>query len=157
VELEVVPLLHNISSIQRMLDFTRLTLSMGFGRIVVTRAYGAAAQHGLGEVGRLTYKAGASLIVLPDLSDAVDLLKPDSVLIVSREHARVEVDPAGGIGEVARGRVLVAFNGGDPDFSPQEASLGTPIYIKGLQSRIGPLGEAALILYALLRGERGSG
>jgi len=153
---DVIPLLHNISSVQRLLDFARLVIALGYEKIVVTKAYGAAAQHGLGELGRIAYKAGTSLIVLPDLPDAVELLRPDEVIIVSKDHAREHVDPASPI--EARGRVLVAFNGGDPDFTHQEASLGRPVYFRGLKSRIGPAGEAALLLYPLtLRGDGDSG
>ena len=153
--MEVIPLLHNISSIQRMIDFVKLSIAMGAGRIVITRAYGAAAQHGIGEVGRLAYKAGLSLIVLPDLSDAVDLLKPDHTLIITREHATDVISPSKRPN--LDGRILVAFNGGDPDFSQQEAALGMPVYIEGVTGRLGPVGEAALVLYALMRGESGSG
>lgn len=153
--MEVIPLLHNISSIQRMIDFVKLSIAIGASRIVITRAYGAAAQHGIGEVGRLAYKAGVSLIVLPDLGDAVDLLKPDHTLIITREHAAEAISPSRR--PDLNGRVLVAFNGGDPDFSKQEAALGMPVYIEGVTGRLGPVGEAALVLYTLIRGESGSG
>jgi len=153
----IIPVLHNTSSVQRMLDFARLVLALGLKEVVVTKAYGAAAQHGLGELGRILYKGGGSLVVLPDLPDAVELLRPDTTLIVSRASGSEPFDPL----KPPRldGRVLIAFNGGDPDFSPNELALGRPIYPINAKGRLGPAAEAALVLYPLLRsvGDFGEG
>lgn len=145
----IIPVLHNTSSVQRMIDFARLILALGLREIVVTKTYGAAAQHGLGELGRLIYKGGGSLIVLPDLPDAVELLNPDTTLIVSRGAGSEPFDPLNP--PRVTGRILVAFNGGDPDFGPDEISLGKAIYPLNTKSRLGPAAEAALVLYPLLR------
>jgi SpoU rRNA methylase family enzyme len=151
----IIPVLHNTSSVQRLLDFARLVLALGLKEIVVTKTYGAAAQHGLGELGRLVYKGGGSLLVLPDLPDAVELLSPDTTLIVSRSAGSEPFDPMNP--PRLSGRILVAFNGGDPDFSSNELSLGKPIYPLNTRSRLGPAAEAALVLYPLLRSVRDFG
>ncbi|GAB6148388.1 RecB-family nuclease [Stetteria hydrogenophila] len=153
--LRLVPVLHNVSSIQRLVDTARLVYSLGLGELVVTKAYGAAAQHGLAEVGRLAYKLDRSFFILPDLKDAVELVRPDRVLVVTLEHARARIDPANP--PRLEGVVLVAFNGGDPDFTAQEAALGEPVYIEGVDRRLGAPAEAALTLYPILRAARGAG
>lgn len=145
----LVLVLHNVSSIQRLVDTARLAYSLGLRDFVVTKAYGAAAQHGLSEVGRLAFKMDRGFTILPDLQDAVELLKPDRVFIVTLEHARSRIDPARP--PKVEGLVVVAVNGGEPDFTAREAALGEPIYLEGVEARLGPAAEAALILYPLLR------
>lgn len=147
--MRLVPVLHNVSSIQRLVDTARLVYSLGLRELFVTKAYGAAAQHGLAEVGRLAYKLDRGLFILPDLRDAVELVRPDRVLVVTLEHARARIDPARP--PSLEGVVMVAFNGGDPDFAPHEAALGEPVYIEGVDQRLGAPAEAALLLYPLLR------
>ncbi len=147
--MRVIPVLHNTSSVQRLLDFARLVAGLGLGELVVTKAYGAAAQHGLGELGRLAYKNNMNLVILPDLGDAIDLLKPENVLIVTRRGEPEAFDPLAP--PHLEGRILVAFNGGDPDFGEAEIGMGKPIYPPGVQGRLGPAAEAALVLYPLLR------
>lgn len=153
--LRLVPVLHNVSSIQRLVDTAKLVYALGLRELVVTKAYGAAAQHGIAEVGRLAYKLDRGFFVLPDLKDAVELIRPGRVLIVTLEHARERIDPASP--PRLEGVVMVAFNGGDPDFSAHEAALGDPVYIEGVDQRLGAPAEAALVLYPLLRASRISG
>ena len=151
----LVPVLHNVSSIQRLVDTARLVYSLGLDTFVVTKAYGAAAQHGLPEVGRIAFKMDRGFTILPDLQDAVELFKPDKVLILSLEHARARLDPQKP--PEPRGVTMVVFNGGEPDFTAREAALGEPVYFEGVDSRLGPAAEAALILYPLIRRLKGSG
>ena len=151
----LVPVLHNVSSIQRLVDTARLVYSLGLRDFVVTKTYGAAAQHGLPEVGRIAFKMDRGFTILPDLPDALELLKPDRVIIVTLEHARARIDPARP--PSLEGLVMVVFNGGEPDFTAKEASLGEPVYIEGVEARLGPAAEAALVLYPLLRAAREAG
>ena len=148
----VIPVIHNVSSVQRVVDMARLVYSLGLGTLVVTKAYGGAAQSGVPEAFRIALKEGGRLIVLPELEDAVELLSPDRVVLVSHDYARERLPPEkiveGG------GRVLLVFSGAEPDFSAREAGLGDPVYLEGVPGRLGALAEAAIILYALRgRGE----
>ncbi len=146
---ELIPVLHNVSSIQRVVDMARLTYALGYDTLVVTKAYGGAAQSGVPEAMRIALKEGKKIIVLPDLSDALQLLSPENTLVVSRDYAVEFIGP----GRVPRldGRVLVLFSGSDPDFTVEEARKGTPIYIEGVNRRLGPVAEASIILYLLGR------
>ncbi len=144
-------MIHNVSSVQRVVDMARLVYSLGIKELVISKAYGAAAQHGIPEASRLALKAGKSLIVLPDLHDAIDLLGPNEVIIISFEHGERDLDKLRNLNRDKS--VLIAFNGGEPDFSPDEAKLGKSIYIPGATSRLGPIAEAGIVLYSLLMGK----
>ncbi len=139
----IMPVIHNVSSVQRLTDMARLVYGMGYRSLIVTKAYGGAAQNGVPEAYRIALKYNASLIVLPDLKDAVEYLSPGEVLLVSSEDPEELVEPCRGVS----GDVMIVFNGGEQGFSPAEERLGRKIYIAGAPARLGPLAEAALILY----------
>ncbi len=145
----LIPVIHNVSSYQRLSDMARLVYSLGLDVLVATKVYGGAAQSGVPEVTRMALKHGKSFIALPDLGDAIDVLKPDKVIIVSREHAAQRLDPSSIV--AGDGVVMIVFNGGEPDFTRAEASLGTPVYIDGVAERLGAISEAGIILYHALR------
>ncbi|MEM0340527.1 MAG: RecB-family nuclease [Acidilobaceae archaeon] len=152
--MELFPLLHNVSSVQRLVDTARLVYGLGLKVFVATKVYGAAAQSGVPEIMKIAMKSGGSFFVLQDLPDAFEVLRPDVVLLVSRSYAREVLDVFNP--PVYEGRVLVVFNGGDPDFAVNEIAHGKPVYIKGAEGKLGPVAEAALILYCLLhRRDRG--
>jgi len=149
LNVEIVPVLHNVSSVQRVVDMARLAYGLGYSVLVVTKAYGGAAQSGVPEAARLALRENKQLIVLPDLPDAVSLLKPETVLLVTRDYDPEPIAP--GSPPSLEGRVLAVFSGGDPGFTPAEASMGKPVYPAGVPGRIGAIAEAALVLYSLRR------
>jgi SpoU rRNA methylase family enzyme len=144
----LIPVVHNVSSVQRLVDVARLVYGFDIGLLVASKVYGAAAQSGIPEVMRLAFKSNKSFLVLPDIGDVLELLKPDVTLIVTFDYAGELIDPFNP--PVYNGRVLVVFNGGEPDFSAGEVRFGKPIYIKGVPRRIGVVAEASIILYSLL-------
>ncbi len=147
---EVIPVIHNVSSVQRVVDMARLAYSLDYDVLVVTKAYGGAAQSGVPEAMRLALREGKSLITLPDLEDAVGLLNPDKTLLVTRDYQARPIDPLDPPG--VEGRVLIVFPGGEPDFTASEARLGEPVYPLGVpRGRMGAVAEAAVILYGYRR------
>ncbi|ADL18691.1 RecB-family nuclease-like protein [Acidilobus saccharovorans 345-15] len=149
---KVIPVIHNTSSVQRLVDMARIVLSMNIDLLVATKVYGAAAQSGIAEAFRLLLKAGKGLVVLPELKDAVETYDGTQVFLVDKEHAAELVDPlSGDFTAGSNSPLMLVFNGSDAPFSPQELSLGKPIYIKGLSYRAGSTAEASLLLYGILR------
>jgi len=148
-ENSVIPVLHNVSSVQRVTDAARLAYTLGYEVLVITKAYGGAAQSGVPEAMRLALRGGRSLIVLPGLEDAVELLSPDRVVLVSRDYARSLIDPLkpGASG----GRLMLVVSGGEPEFTAAEAKLGEPVYFEGVEGKLGALAELSLLLYAYRR------
>jgi SpoU rRNA methylase family enzyme len=149
LRMKIIPVIHNVSSVQRVVDMARLVYSLGLDELVVSKAYGAAAQHGIPEASRLALKLGKTLVVLPDLKDAIELLRPDEVLIISFEHAKERTLD---FSDLKSNVLAVVFSGSEPDFSPEEIRLGKTIYIPGATGRLGPIAEAGIVLYALITG-----
>lgn len=149
--MRVVPVLHNTSSVQKLVDMAKVVLSLGMDVLVTTKVYGAAAQSGIAEAYRLLLKSGKGLVVLPELSDVAEVYRGFQVLLVDKEHAQDLIDPLSDDVTKLGENVLLVFNGSDSPFTPQELSLGRPIYIRGLSYRAGSSAEASLLLYSLMR------
>ncbi len=139
-------ILHNVSSIQRVHDIARLVFSAGEKfMLVITKPTGAAAQIAIPEVFRDAYKYNKPIIVLPDLKDAIELLKPDKTYTLTPEYGKkvnlheLEIKP----------KTAFIVAGSEPGLSKNEALLGEPIYIQGFSSWIGPIGEAAIIIHTI--------
>lgn len=143
---EVIPVLHNVSSVQRVVDTARLVYALGAGTLVVTKAYGGAAQSGIAEATKIALKQGRSLIVLPELRDAINLLSPSQVILLTLDYAEAHVEP----GELGIGpRTMIVASGSEPEFSPAELRLGRPVYFAGARGKLGAVAELALALYPL--------
>ncbi len=140
--------IHNVSSVQRLVDMAKIVISMNMDSLVATKVYGAAAQSGIAEAYRMLLKAGKGLVVLPDLRDAVEVFRPSQVLLLDKDHANELIDP---LDITLDQQVMFVFNGSDTPFSPQELSLGKPVYIRGLTSRAGSTVEASILLYGVAR------
>lgn len=133
--------IHNVTSSQRLIDFAKLIYGLNYTQLVVTKAGGTAAQAGVPEVGRLALRQVKSLIVLPDLKDAISLLAPSNVYLFS-PYAEKEVEESS-FGE----RDLLVFSGVENGFSKVEQSLGEHVTLKGLKSDLGPVAYASAVLY----------
>ncbi|KUO80058.1 MAG: RecB-family nuclease [Vulcanisaeta sp.] len=131
----VIPVIHNPASVQKLLDAIKVSLGFGVRTIVVTKAVGSAAQQGIPEAFRLVMRVGASLIVLPDIRDAVELLKPDHIYFLSTK---------GEIMGDLNGRVLLIVQASDQQFMPSELNLGRQVRVLGRD-----VGSTALLTLAL--------
>ncbi len=149
MKMEIIPVLHNVSSVQRLVDSVKTAYSLGAKTFVVTKAYGGAAQSGVAEAMRISLKLNKQFIVLPDLDDVVELLHPDRILLLTYDYSKDTIDLENM--KELNGRILVVVSGSDPEFSSSELKLGEPVYFKDSPGKIGPIGELALILYTLAR------
>ncbi len=144
---KIIPVIHDVSSAQRLIDMARTVYALGADILVATRVYGAAAQNGVPEATRIALKLGKSFVALPELRDAVELFTPDTILVVSSEYG--ERLPAGKMRELVQGKTMLVFGGSDPGLSRQDIAVGRAIYFEGVEGRLSPVAEAALILYTL--------
>ncbi|AFZ70954.1 RecB-family nuclease [Caldisphaera lagunensis DSM 15908] len=149
MDAKIIPVIHNVSSVQKLIDMAKLSFGFGYKMIIISKAYGSAAQNGIAEVFKIALKEGKGVVVLPDLKDALELYNPKKVILIDKDNAKEEIDI---VNPPVNNETLIVFNGSDSSFSPNELTLGEPYYIKGIKSRIGSVAEAALILYSFSQG-----
>lgn len=144
---EVFPVLHNAYSQQRVVEAARIVYGLGYQVLVVTKASGSAAQAGVPEAQKLALKMGRTFMCLPDLPDAIEILKPDAILLfVPRKYAQRSLSEAV---KEAPGRLLAVFGGSDPGLSKRELEMGIAVYPDGVDEDVGSTGMVAISLYLL--------
>jgi SpoU rRNA methylase family enzyme len=151
VQHRLLIVLYDVSSAQRLIDTARLAYALGFNQVVAVKAYGAAASSGVPEVNRLALRMGKGFAVLPSLRDMVEIYKPEKIIVVTRDYG--EPLEASEIAKrlAAASSAALVLGGIDPAPGKEAASIGEPVYLAGTESRLGPVAEAAIILYELRR------
>ena len=145
----VLPLLHNVYSPQKVLEAARLVYGLGYKNFVVTKASGAAAQSGVPEAQKIALRKGANLFYLADLDDAIELFRPSRVyLFVPEGYADEEFEPRTAREQAESSVVMLVFGGAEPGLSKRELEKGTPVYIPGLWEH-STVGTLAIALYLL--------
>lgn len=145
--MEVLPVLHNVYSQQRVVEVARVVYGLGFRVFVVTKASGSAAQAGVPEAQKLALKLGKVFAYLPDLSDAIEVFKPTQVLLfITKKYAQAPLSEA--VKGLA-GRVMAVFGGSDPGLSKRELEIGLAVYPDNVEEDVGSTGLVAISLYLL--------
>ena len=148
----IIVALHNVHSVQRVIEMAKICYGLGIGTIIISKAVGTAAQTGVPEAQKIAIRLGRKLIFVPDIQDAIDLLKPDEILLFApKPYGREPFNPDEVAEKASKGQlVMLVFGGLDPGLSSRELSLGRAVYIE-TQSPIGSIGTAAIAIYLLLR------
>lgn len=147
--------LHNVTSSQRLIDFARVVFSFDIKYLVITKVSGTAAQVGIPEVSKLAFKNNKSVIILPDLKDAVELLKPKETFLFSHNEGK-ELDKDIAIINNDKDSVYyLVFPGIESGFTKLEQSLGTVVKMPNLSSDIGPAATVSVFLYCYLQQRKG--
>lgn len=138
----MILVLHNVTSTQRLVDTARLAFQNDV-MFVVTKAGGTAAQAGVPEASKLAYKLGKPFLVLPDLKDAVDLLSPDKVFLVTNSSQKKLLE------EDLKGKAMVVVSGAENGFSKFDLSLGESVRLSDVDVDQNPVVQASLLFYCL--------
>ena len=99
----------------------RTALAYGANLVVVSKATGMAAQAGIPTVSRLVFEKGGKLLVTHSLEEALEILKPKKVFLIT-DLAEEELKPE----EISEGNAYVFF-GNYP--VKKEEELGEKRYI----------------------------
>ncbi len=142
----VIPVMHHVMSAHRLIDFARIVYGFGFKNLVITKVSGSAAQQGVPEVFRLSMKYGSSLVVLPDLKDVVELVKPDKIYFLSQDGSKTMSELLEELSSSCN-RVALVASGLDVSFTPKELELGESV--KVLNKSLGGIGLMTVALYEL--------
>jgi len=150
---ELIIVLNNVSSPQRLIDTTKVFLSVDeewMKALVVTRASGMAAQTGIPEASKATYKKGKPLIVLSGVKDAVELLKPNKVLIYHPDPESKDITEL--LPELRNsGRLMLVIDGSEGGPSRADLALGEPVKIGVFTEKLPAAAALALIINELSR------
>lgn len=139
--MELYVVVYNISSASKMLEFAKLTYGFGLRKLVLAKIFGAAAQQ-IGDLFKLAFKMGKEVLVLNDLFDVIDVLRPDAILALSKP------DVAEPLVVPDASRLALIVHGSDFSFSQKELPQGAKV-VYAVDRDIGSLGQLAIALYTL--------
>lgn len=146
---EVIPVLHNVFSVEIVKQFAKICYGLGFKTVVVSKPSGAAAQAGIPEAQKLALKKGKVLVVLGGIEDVIELFKPLlTIFITPKKYAKDQFDAERIVSELENGPVAIIFGGSEPGVSAKEMELGVPMHIN-VEDDLGPLGFASITLHAI--------
>ena len=147
---EILVVMHDVSSAQRLIDMARLVYGLGLRQFIATKLYGAAASSGVPDVMRLALRLNRGFHVLPHVRDAVEAFGPSKVILVSHDYGE-SLSLSDIVARLSsEKKVLLVFGGSETAPGKDIAGLGEAIYPAGLEARVGPVAEAAIILYSLI-------
>ncbi|MEM2214488.1 MAG: RecB-family nuclease [Candidatus Nezhaarchaeales archaeon] len=143
---EVIPVLHNVFSVEIVKQFAKICYGLGFKTLVISKPSGAAAQAGLPEAQKLALKKGRALVVLSGIEDVIEVFKPLLVIFITpKKYAKTRFDAEHIISELEKGPITIIFGGSEPGISAKEMELGVPMHID-VEDDLGPLGFASITL-----------
>ncbi len=73
---------HNFASQARLEDMARNAFAYNINLFVISKASGMAMQSGIPVVNRLAFEKGKNVLITKDLKEAVELTKPDKVILI---------------------------------------------------------------------------
>ncbi|MEM3833663.1 MAG: RecB-family nuclease [Thermoprotei archaeon] len=143
---EIIPVLHNINSPNRLEEFVSICTSLGYKTIIISKPIGSAAQVGIPEAFKIAVKTGVKLIIVPDLKDIKELFQGEFMLFTSPENSNNKFNPEE-LKNIDK-NVFLVFGGMEPGLTKRELELGKAVHI-GVPGMMSVIGLASIVLYLL--------
>ncbi len=136
--------LYGPTSVQRIIDFIKTVYAFKNAIPVIIKPIGAAAQIGVPEAYRYSYKIGKPMIILSELNDLCDVLKVGKSYYISPRGEKKHVK------ELAeKDNIAVIVPGGENEPSKKELEKIEVIALDEIPSDLPPVSFIALLLYLL--------
>ncbi|MHA1867634.1 MAG: RecB-family nuclease [Candidatus Heimdallarchaeaceae archaeon] len=147
---KIIVQLHNFSSINICTDFIQTASAIGAKEIVFSQASGRGASTGIPMGQKEAINRKVNFFVFQDITDTIELLKPDEVyLFIRKPFSKEDFSPEKITESYKQGKtILLVFGGSKPGLSKKDLELGTPVYFEGL-NELSLIGELTLSLYLI--------
>ena len=147
----VYVVLHSVHAISKVLETAQIVYGLNYSNFIVSKAEGSAAQTGVPDANRFALKMGKTFMVLPDLSDVIELLDVETPLLFASPKLTKEKINFNELKQQVKSgeKVIIVLSGSNSSFSRKEMDLGRCVSLNS-KIDIGPAGTAAIILYNLL-------
>ena len=143
-------IVHNVSSPQRLVDVARIVFNKcsPFNYLIVSKPTGMAAQVGLPDVSRMSYKLNRNLIITSSIKDALDLIDAKQVYLINFSDVSELIYPED---IELSDKTAIVVSGSDTGFTKSELALGKPIHIAPFTQSLGAVAEVTLLTYGLAK------
>ena len=134
--------LYSPSSVQRIMDFIKTAYAFENVVPVILKPIGAAAQIGIPEAYKYSYRLGKSFIVLSEINDLFEVLKVSKSYYISPRGEKKTVKEL--IGE---DNIALIVSGGEGEPSKRELEKTTIVSFEEIPDDLPPSPYIALLLY----------
>ncbi len=140
--------LHGPHSRSIVVQFVQTALGYGYKNIIISKASGSAATAGIPEASKIAFPQSATLLIVGNISDAINLVDPKHVyLIVSRRYSTEKLDFDSVRSHVGQeNKILFVFGGSSPGLSRRDMDLGKACHITWANEEIAPIAYLGIIL-----------
>ena len=143
------------TSPQRLLDVARLAFSSNVIDIfAVIKPSAMAAQVGVPEVGKLAYKMGRRLAILPQIQDLSEVMGVNTIAFLVHDESAYSLEE---VLKESSESIAIVIQGGDTPFTKGDLALGKPVKHSMPEIPPIPAADAALVIEAIMRVKRAHG
>ncbi len=145
---------NNVGSAGKVESFVEVALGFGIADlIVISRAYGAAAQSGIPAASKRVFKEGGRLLVVSELREAIELLNPEEVYVLEPKErgGSEELDYEELAKKVKERKIMIVIGGESPGNPLREQEMAKAVVWVGTERNIGPQASLGILLYELSR------
>ena len=140
------------TSPQRLLDVARLAFSSSVVDILaVIRPSAMAAQVGVPEVGKLAYKTGRRLAILPQIQDLSEVMGVSTIAFLVHDESAYSLEE---VLKESGESIAIVIQGGDTPFTKGDLALGKPVKHSMPEIPPIPAADAALVIETVARIKR---
>jgi SpoU rRNA methylase family enzyme len=144
---EIFIALYAPSSVQKLLDFVKTVYVSPRLVPVIIKPYGAAAQVGIPEAYKISYKLGRPLIVLPEAKDLVDVLTCKRVYYLDESGSQLDLSSIISSSE----KTAIIIPSGEQEPAPREISSTHVVWPSEIPRGLPPVAIAGVIVYEIVR------
>lgn len=140
--------IYSPSSVQKVVDFVKTVFASGIYVPVLIKPIGAAAQIGVPEAFKIAYKMGRPLVVLPEITDIVEVLGVNKIYYL--DEAGEEV-PLRDIAMETNADMAIVVPSGEQEPSRKELEKATVVWPKEVPRGLPSVAVSAILIYELLK------
>ncbi|ADI32633.1 RecB-family nuclease [Staphylothermus hellenicus] len=133
------------SSVQRVIDFVKTVFLFEDYQPIIIKPIGAAAQIGVPEAYKIAYREKKSLIILPEITDIIEVLGINKVYYLDKRGEEIEIH------NLKKSDIAIVINGGDREPSKKELLNINIVKVRDADPSLPPVGLTAITLYLLSR------
>jgi len=136
------------SSVQKLLEFLKTIYAVPGLIPVIIKPYGAAAQVGVPEAYKISYKLSKPLVILPEIRDLIDVLACNYVYYFDESGILTSLDSIISSSE----KKAVIISSGEQEPSPKEISNINVVWPSEIPRGVPSLAIAGILVYELVKG-----
>ena len=137
------------SSVHKLLDFVKTAYAVDGVVPVIIRPIGAAAQVGVPEAYRVSYKLGKPLVVLPEISDLSHLLNCNRVYYISEDGEPLDFNLL--IRQSKCNRIALVISSGEQEPSKKELEGAKIVWPSNVPQGMPSVALAGIVVYEIAK------